>query len=86
MSAEEFDKPIDPRIQRALESLAKKTVENGWDVVKVLTVLQKTLTWWGSLTPSQQEAVRRELARSRNPRVAENRKPRRRLPGSDREA
>lgn len=86
MSAEESDKPIHPRIQRGLERLAKKTVENGWDVVKVLTVLQKTLTWWGSLTPSQQEAVRAQLRRERNPRVAENRKPRRRLPGSDREA
>lgn len=86
MSAEEFKKPIDPRIQRALERLAKQTVQNGWDVGKVLSALQKTMQWWNGLSPEQREAVREALRRERNPRVGPERKPRRRLPGTDREA
>lgn len=74
MSAEE--KRIPEGLENALSDLAKKTVQNGWDPVKVVSSLMRGLEWWASLTPEQREAVRVELRRTRVPRVAENRKPR----------
>lgn len=79
MSAEESDKRkrIPKGLEMALANLARKTVENNWDVGKVVWTLDRLLRWWASLTPEQREAVRRELERTRVPRVAQ-RKPRRR--------
>jgi hypothetical protein len=78
MSAEESDKrkPISEGLERALKRLAQETVRNGWDPGKVAMALYTMLQRWSELTPEQREAVRRELARRRVPRVAKERKPR----------
>lgn len=79
MSTEESDKrkPIPEGLEKALRRLARETVRNGWDVGKVVWTLDRLLRWFASLTPEQREAVRREIARQRYPRVAKERKPRR---------
>lgn len=78
MSAEESKRaPIPKRLEKALERLARETVKNGWDPGKVAMGLYAMLKRWAELTPEQREAILAELRRTRVPRVAENRKPRR---------
>lgn len=78
MSAEEFDKPkaIPEGLEKALARLAKKTVENNWDPVRVLTALMRGIEWWNSLTPEQRLAIQRALREGRYPRVGAKHKPR----------
>lgn len=57
--------------EKALEKLAKLTVERGWDPVRVIVALQKAMEIWNALSPEERRALQRELRKTRYPRVGE---------------
>lgn len=84
MSAEEFDKaipkraPIPKGLEKAIQQLAKDTVEKGLDPGKVIFEFMRMLKAWNALSQDQRDAIRAELLRRRNAATVVKRKPRRR--------
>jgi acyl-CoA reductase-like NAD-dependent aldehyde dehydrogenase len=60
---------ISPKLQAAIEELARVTVRTGGDPVKVLLAIQAAATYrdkvWPHLTPQQRYAVLVKLRRAR---------------------